>query len=166
MRAWSLYRKPSERGSALVEFTLILIPLLAIIFLTANLAWIIFGWASLQEGVREGVRFGVTGQILPPNTGLDASIQQVVQQHSSGFLNSDNSPSISVQYFSPTTLTNVTGQTGATDGGNVVKVKASMSMKLLVPVWKSNGFSRLSLNLAAASSDVMEGSPGGVAPSE
>lgn len=160
-----------ERGSVFVEFSLVLIPLLAVMFLTIDLAWILFGWASLQEGVREGVRWGVTGEILAPNTGLDASIKQMVQMCSFGFLNSNNSPTITVQYFTPLNLQNVTGQGGATVGGNIVKVTASMSLPLLISIWHNNGtaagtFSNWTIHLTAASSDVMESAPGGVTPPE
>ena len=167
------HRSRRERGSVFVEFSLVIIPLVAMIFLTIDLAWVLFGWASLQEGVREGVRFGVTGQVLAPNAGLDASIEQMVRTCSFGFLNASNpnSPTITVQYYSPLTQTEVTGQAGATVGGNIVKVTASMSLPSLIPIWRNNAtaagtFSNWTLHLTAASSDVMESAPGGVTPPE
>lgn len=164
-------RSDRQRGAVFVEFSLVLIPLLALMFLTLDLAWVLFGWASLQEGVREGVRFGVTGQVLAPNTGLDPSIEQMVQLCSFGFLNAGNAPTITVQYFSPITLQEVTGQPGATAGGNVIKVTATMTLRSLIPIWHSNNtamgtFSNWLVTLTAASSDVMEGSPAGVPPPE
>ena|SRR5581483_994661 len=151
-------RKRHERGSVFVEFGLVLIPTFGLIFLALNLAWVLFGWACLQEAVREGVRYGVTG---PTQTGLDASIKAFVTTMSMGFINSNNNPNIQVQYLSPTTLTDVTGQSGATQAGNVLKVTATISMKSLVPVWKANGtplgtFTGWTINLAAASADVLE----------
>lgn len=153
-----------ESGSILVEFSLTIVPFLALMFLTMDLAWVLFGWASLQEGVREGVRFGVTGQILAPNTGLDASIKQMVTLCSFGF-----APTTKVQYFSPLTMTEVTGQPGATTGGNVVKVTASITLKSLMPVWQKGSavfgtFGAWPVNLTAASSDVMEESAGASPP--
>lgn len=153
-----------QRGSVLVEFSLVIVPFLAIMFLTMDLAWVLFGWASLQEGVREGVRFGVTGQVLAPNTGLDASIKQMVNLCSFGF-----APTIRVQYFSPLTMAEITGQPGATAGGNLVKVTASITLKSLMPVWQRNStalgtFTSWPVNLTAASSDVMEESAGAAPP--
>src|SRR5581483_4502764 len=151
-------RRQRQRGSTFVEFGLVMVPTFGLIFLALNLAWILFGWACLQEAVREGVRYGITG---PVNSGLDASIKNFVTQMSMGFINTVNSPNIQVQYFSHTTLTQVTGQAGATDAGNVLKVTATISMKALVPVWKANGtplgtFTAWTITLAAASADVLE----------
>lgn len=183
-------KRRRESGSVLVEFSLVIIPLFGFIFLIINVAWIIFAWASLQEGVREGVRLGVTGTIIGTNTGLDGSIAQMVQEASVGFANSAaldnnnppslNPPSIRVQYYLPTCPTScapsctwscmdVTGQSGATATGNVLQVTATVTMNSLVPVWKSSGswfgsFSPWPLTLRASSSDVM--APGLTAPPE
>ncbi len=149
-----------QRGSVLVEFSLVIVPFMAMMFLTMDLAWILFGWASLQEGVREGVRWGVTGQLLAPSTGLDASIKQMVSLCSFGF-----APTTKVQYFSPLTMAEVTGQPGATTGGNLIKVTASITLKSLMPVWQpGNKIGGWPVNLTAVSSDVMEESAGAAPP--
>ena len=156
--------KRGERGSTIVEFGLVLVPTLGMMFLAMNVAWIFFGWACLQEGVREGVRYGITG---PVSSGLDSAIKNFMLTTSVGFIN--NTDEIQIEYLSPSTLTNVTGQAGATQAGNVLKVTASITMKSLVPVWTSNGkwmgaFTTWTVPLTAASADVLEtGSP---APSE
>jgi Flp pilus assembly protein TadG len=159
-------RKRRQAGSEIVEFGLLLLPFLALVFLILNVAWIFFGWACLQEGVREGVRFGVTGELLPPNTGLNSSISNVVQQYSFGFLRAANSPVIDIQYYSPTTMQPLSGS-GATDAGNVIRVTASIKLMSLAPLPGSHGgFTTSPITLTASSSDVMEGSPGGIAPPE
>src|ERR1700752_4200556 len=129
-------RKPGERGSSFVEFGLVMIPTFGMLFLSINIAWILFGWACVQEAVREGVRYGITG---PVSSGMDRAITTFVTKMSMGFINPANNPTITVQYFSPTTYTEVTGQSGATTSGNVLKVTASISVKSLVPIWISNG---------------------------
>lgn len=159
-------RKRGERGATLVEFTYVLVPTLGLLFTSMNVAWIFFGWACVQEAVREGVRYGITG---PVTSGLDSAIKTFVTSMSMGFMNKSNSPTISVQYFSPTTYTEVTGQSGATSSGNVLKVTASITLQSIVPVWTANGtflgaFKSWAPTLAAASADVLEtASP---APSE
>ena len=158
-------RRRRQAGSEIVEFGLVLTPLLALVFLILNVSWIFFGWACLQEGVREGVRFGVTGQLLPPNTGLNSSITQVVQQYSFGFLNSRNSPSVNIQYYSPTNMQPLSG-VGATDAGNVIRVSATITMKSLVPAWGSKGFTTTPVTITASTSDVMEGSGSALPPPE
>lgn len=49
-------------GQALVEFALILIVLLLIIFVLVEAARILFAYATLQNAVRSGARYGITGQ--------------------------------------------------------------------------------------------------------
>lgn len=147
-----------ERGSTFVEFQLVLIPTMGLLFLSLNVAWVLFGWACMQEAVREGVRYGVPG---PVTSGLDNAIKTFVTNMAMGFANPQNSPTITVQYFSPTTFSNVTGTAGAASSGNVLKVTASITMQTLVPVWTSTGsglgqFNAWTPTLAAASADVLE----------
>jgi len=150
-------KKARERGSTLVEFMLVLIPTLGMLFMSINMAWILFGWACLQQAVREGVRYGITG---PVSSGMDSAITTFVTNMSMGFISTGNNGTITVQYFSPNTYTELTGQAGATQSGNVLKISASISIKSLVPVWQSNGnlgtFTAWAPTLAAASADVLE----------
>ena len=153
--------KARERGSTLVEFTLTLLPMLALLMLTVDMAWVLFAWASLQESVRAGVRFAITGQTLPGYTGQDASIQTVVQQSSFGFVTAANaSTAVQIHYYSPSTLTE---QFGANSnlGGNVVEIVVTgIPINPLAPLWRSSS----PIVLSASSSDVMEPSPNGVPP--
>jgi Flp pilus assembly protein TadG len=146
-----------EKGSELVEFSLVLLPLLAIVFLTVDAAWMIFAKASLQFGVREGVRYAVTSQTAP-GLGQDASIRSVVQQNSFGFLNgADGAAKISISYYNPVTLV----ATNLNVGGNVVQVSVSgVQVNPLAPVWRGTD----PLQISVLSTDVMEGSPGGIPP--
>ncbi len=150
-----------QRGSALIEFSMMLLPLLACVFMTLDLAWILFTWASIQEGVREGVRFAVTGQVLQGYACQDASIRAVIQMSSIGFVNATNAASVvQIQYYDPLTLQPLNG-VGSNAGGNVVKITVSqISVATFGPILRS----WTPIKLAASSSDVMEGSPGGVPP--
>jgi len=155
-------RKKREHGSTLVEFGLVMIPTFAMLFFAFNIAWIFFGWACVQEAAREGVRYGITGAgISSGASGVDNAIKNFTKSMAVGFMNAHNNPVVTVQYFSPTTLTEVTGQSGSTQSGNVLRVTASIQLKSLVPVWQPNGtkqggFGAWSPTLAAASADVME----------
>ena len=53
-------RKRRQRGSELLEFTLVILPLLAMITVLVDTAWGIFAESTLQRAVRLGVRMGVT----------------------------------------------------------------------------------------------------------
>jgi Flp pilus assembly protein TadG len=155
-------RESFDEGSEIVEFGLVIVPMLALVFLIINVGWMIFAKASLQQAVREGVRFGVTGQVTSGQAGITSSIRQVVQQHSSGFISVANASSkISIQYFSPQTLTAVTGVSSCA-GGNIVQVSVS---GIAVTPLAALLISPAPLILSAISSDVMESSPNNMTPS-
>ncbi len=146
-----------SRGSQLIEFSLVLLPLLALVFLTIDAAWMVFAKASVQYAVRQGVRYAVTSQ-TQPGKGQDASIRSVVQQNAFGFLNGpDGVSKISIAYYNPATLS----PTNMNAGGNVVEVSVNgVLVSPLAPVWRSSD----PLQVSAQSSDVMESSPGGIPP--
>lgn len=125
--------------------------------MTMDLAWILFAWASIQEGVREGVRYGVA---LPVQSGLDNSIRQTVQQCSFGFVdpsnatsNSNNSNSIiQIHYYLPIGMTDVTGTSEAIQGGNVITVTVdSITVGTFGPLWRTWS----PIQLSATSADVL-----------
>src|SRR5664279_657467 len=90
-----------ERGAELVEFSLVMIPMFGILFLTVDLAWMLFARATLQYAVREGARYAVTGQTLS-GMGQDESIRTVVQQNSMGILaGSTGASKITITYLDP-----------------------------------------------------------------
>ena len=157
-------RRQRQRGAELVEFNLVLIPMLSLIFLAVDTAWAIYSKSALQEAVREGVRYGVTGQTVATGTCLDQSIKDVVVEYSMGFLTSSNQSSISIAYYSPTAPgTNLAGSAGATAGGNILQVNVTgVPVKLLAPFFITTA----PMTLSASATDVLESSPGGVAPCE
>lgn len=55
-------RSKSEKGVEAVEFALMLLPVFGLIFLIVNVARVIFARACLQEAVRGGVRYVITGR--------------------------------------------------------------------------------------------------------
>jgi Flp pilus assembly pilin Flp len=150
-----------ESGSTLVEFSVTLVPMLALLFLTIDVAWVIFARATLQHAVREGVRFAVTGQILAGNSCLGPSVQQIVSQNSFGFIPvSQASQYVNVNYYSPTTMAPVLGA-GGPAGGNVVQVSVSpIGIRAMAPLW--HGVSPIPIS--AVASDVMESPPNGIEP--
>jgi hypothetical protein len=148
-------------GSTTVEFALVLIPLMAFVFLLMDTSWLIFARSTLQHAAREGVRFGVTGQVIAPATCLGDSIRQVVVANSFGFIPASAAGSmVTITYYSPSTLNVITGS-GATGGGNVLQVSISgLNIKSFAPVWHSAS----PISLVASASDVLESPPNGILP--
>jgi Flp pilus assembly protein TadG len=150
-----------ESGSALIEFSMALIPLFALLLLVVDVAWSIFARATLQHAVREGVRFAVTGQILAGKSCLGSSVQQVVAQNSFGFVPANRASSyVTVSYYSPVDLSPITGA-GGPGGGNVVQVSVNgVSVRSFGPLLRSAS----PVPLSAIASDVMESPPNGIVP--
>jgi Flp pilus assembly protein TadG len=160
--AWlSRGKRPwKERGSAMIEATLVLVFLFALIFLLIDLSWAVFAKATLQNAVRAGARYAVTSQTsINPGTGLAlgqvASIQQVVQEQAMGFL-SDTS-TISVTFYAvgtnpPTQLTGV----GSNAGGNLVMVSVvGYTLSPLAPLLRS----ATPVTITVSAGDLIEATP-------
>ena len=154
--------KDSERGAELVEFSLVLIPLLLIAFAMMNVAWLFFAKASLQYAVQTGVRFAVTGNIKP-GLGQDASIKQVVQDNAMGFLDgSGGHDLIAITFYSPGNLALPLSGAGSNAGGNIVKVSVDgLQLSVLAPML---GYAANRVTLSANASDITESSPNGTPP--
>jgi Flp pilus assembly protein TadG len=147
--------KAEESGSATVEFSLVMLPLFAILFMTIDIAWIIFGSACIQEAAREGSRYAVLGSGQAEST-LDAGIKQVVQQYSFGLVKTSN---VSVDYYPPTGYSsagvpaNLDGTPQATAAGNIVKITVQgVTIKSAGPIFRLS----TPLQLTASASDVMQ----------
>jgi hypothetical protein len=149
-----------ERGSQVVELGLVLLPLCGFVFLIMDMAWAIYTKATLQNAVREGVRYAITSQTMT-GMGQDNSIKTVVQQNAMGLLSgSSGAALISIQYYLPNTLQLVTGP-GSNVGGNLVEVSVEgYGLPPLGPILRNPA----PLSLSAEAWDRMEGSPGGIPP--
>lgn len=101
-----------------MEATFVIIPLLLMTFLMLDLSMVIFIRTTLQEAVREGARYAITGQnTIGPCQ--DDSIKWVVKKFALGFLNTATASStIHVQFVNPST-----GGQGTNSYENIVNVK-------------------------------------------
>src|ERR1035438_9659531 len=57
-------RKVKQRGSEMIEFTLVLLPFLGFTFLILNIAWAVYTRSTVQHAVAQGVRYAVTSQTM------------------------------------------------------------------------------------------------------
>lgn len=121
--------------------------------LIIDVAWAIFAQASVQYAVCQGVRWGITCRYATGQTGLNASITQIVEQNSMGFITSSNAASVlSIQYLNPSTLATISS--GGPAGGNVLKVSVSgLQTKSFGPLYRNV----TAVATSAVALDVMEG---------
>jgi Flp pilus assembly protein TadG len=158
----------------MMEATFIILPFMAIFFAMFDFGMAIFLKNTMQFAVRQGVRYAVTSQrqtVGGSTLGHDQSIKNIVNQYSFGFLNyvaptgtgrpCAGQGCISIKYYNPSTLLEVTG-VGSNAGGNVVEVSANnLTWAWMVPLLRS----ATPLSFTVSSADVMEPSPAtGVPP--
>jgi Flp pilus assembly protein TadG len=124
-----------SRGSEIIEFSFILLPLLLIIAVLLDSAWAIFAKSTFQYAVRTAVRRGITLTATSPQitggggTCLTAAVQSIVQQSAMGLLHGNNNLQyIKVRYYLPpppnsnAALTDVTAQANGNSPGNIMEV--------------------------------------------
>lgn len=159
--------KHRPSGAALVETAFVLTLLLGFIFLVFDVSWAIFAKGTLQNAVRAGVRYAVTSQTAisgGTQLGQVASIKQVVQQQSMGFLSaSDLNSVVSVSFYSVASATplQLTGS-GANAAGNLVVVSVNgFNLSPLAPLLRSSAPALINVS----SGDLIESSgTGGLPP--
>ena len=154
-------RSRSQAGSALVEGSLVILPLMAIFFALIDYPLAIFIQNTLRGAVREGVRYAITQQVSGGGH-QDVDIKNVVEYNSLGFLNdidiAAGNSSLTIQYYDKS-LTQVFG-TGSNGFGNICVVTAMIKKGWMAPLWRESGL----VPFYASSSDVMENGPAGVIP--
>jgi len=122
------------RGAEPLEFTLVLLPLLAMVTVLVDTSWAIFAKATLQRAVRIGVRCGITLTSSQMATGacLTDTVKGVVQSNAMGLLGSGTGASgyalIKVHYFQPpapdssSAATDVSANSNGDQPGNIMQV--------------------------------------------
>lgn len=106
------FRRRSERGNAIVEFSLTWFPIMALLFGLADVSRMMFMRNMMQNAVREGVRYAITYQLNFDSSGcatMTECIKKVIQKNSLGFFTGtvggvDALQYISVKYYTPDQL--------------------------------------------------------------
>lgn len=167
-------RRRSQRGNAMLESAFVIIPLFAILTATIDFSMALFIRNSLVFAVREGVRYGVTGQTGAGGNGCqDASVKYIVQQNAMGVLNgSAGLAKIQIKFYDQN-LGDVTAAANSNAAGNIMRVSVTGVpwLWMLSKVWENVDMNRPtapqhydSLTMSAASSDIVEAPPGGIPP--
>ena len=158
-----------ERGAAMVELAITLMPFLIFVLAIVDFGVAIFMQNTAQSAVRAGVRYAITSQRLTVSgslVGQDQSIREVVKSQSMGFLNyllplgHTLDQHIDVTFYDQVTLLPVTG-TGSNRGGNIVQISVTgLSYLWMAPLVRGSNF----FQIVASSADAMEASPIGGPP--
>ena len=163
------HRNHLRKGAELLEFTFVLLPLLAMIWTIMDIGWAVFAKSTLQRAVRTGVRTGVTitaAQATAAGTCLTEMVKSAVQQNSLGLLGGSAGLSkIKVNYFQPpdadstAAATDVSTLPGANKSGNIMQVSVqNYSLMPLLPRifdWKTAP-DKSPMNISVYSADLIE----------
>ena len=143
-------RQRKSRGASLIESSLVLVALLALVFGVFDFAYPVFVFGTLRHAVVQGTRFAVVGTAKQGMT-HDESIKDVVKSYSLGLVEGQESK-IKIRYFEP----DGSGETSANDAGNVVTVSVEdYEVPRLAPLlWASDP-----LQIAVTAVDRMEPFP-------
>jgi len=137
-------RNHRRKGAELLEFTMALLPMLAMMFLLLDVAWAIFVKSTLEYAVRSGVRYGITitgTEATAASSNMTAMVKSTVQSNALGLLGGASGLAyIKVHYYQPPapnsngSLTDVSTQTDGNAGLNVMQVSIEgYALPSLVP---------------------------------
>jgi len=177
-------RRRLQSGSSILELALYLLPAMALIISFVNLGLALFSWVTLQNAVREGSRYAITYQTDSSGTQVQ-SIKDATANAALGLVSSTatvstagSPPYVQVKFFLPptatdATATDVTGQTGQNNSGNIVQVSVqNYPLTWLAPITGTSGTNTSpfwtassSLIVNTYSLEVLGGAPtGGIPP--
>jgi Flp pilus assembly protein TadG len=169
----SKLRLKRSSGNLMVEAMLVMLPTFALLSGFFDVTFALFDWTTLQNAVREGVRYAVTFQTAS-GMGQDASIAQTVVTNSMGLLssstavdsNSSGQLSITVNYYTQQNPNTVIPAPGGNAPNNIVEVTVvNYNLQWMVPIAGTiiNPFRNqapATINLYAR--DILGGLPAGV----
>ena len=131
-----------RRGSELLEFSLVMLPLLSMMTVLIDTAYAIYAESSLQRAVRLGVRTGVTLTASQMGAGacLTDTVKNLVQDNAFGILHGAGIGDVKVNYYLPPApnsaapATDVSTQPSGNAPGNIMKVSVQgVSLVPLMP---------------------------------
>ncbi|MGA2192022.1 MAG: TadE family protein [Nitrospirota bacterium] len=122
-------------GQTLVELALVLPLVLLLMFALIDLGMLFYVNLTLQNAVRQGARYNITGQA---ETGK--SLQQVIMDNSNGLVGppNKNGYAITTELVTPgnNTFSNLTGSNFGGKAGQIILVKLNYTWPLMTPLIK------------------------------
>lgn len=165
----SLTRRRRSGGNTIVESAFTLIPTFALIFAFIDFGLMLYRWSSLQNAVREGVRYAITFRTsTSPPLGQVESIKAIVERNSMGLVHANDSPQHIFVKFYTKTAPDTAIATGGNVPGNIVEVSVqNVSYGWIAPLSGSYGGgipffrSTAPINLKVYAFDILGGYPVG-----
>ena len=123
LRATAKVKLKADSGQTLVEFAIAAIVFLLLIFAVIDFSFLFFTKLTLQNAVRQGGRYAITGQAMPSKTRY-ASILQTIENHGMGFAVDSNT----------TICSALKGCTSAGGPGDTVTITVTYTYKFITPL--------------------------------
>ena len=124
-------RADRRSGAQIIEFTLVLLPLLSMVFVLLDFAWIIFAQATVVRAVRVAVRAGITltASQMVGAACLTDTVKGIVQTNGLGFLiGAPGLAYIKINYYLPpvpgsaAAATDVSALSSGNAPGNIMQI--------------------------------------------
>ena len=132
-------RRRTDSGQTLVEFALSAVVFLLLVFAIIDFSFLYFAKLTLQNAVRQGGRYAITGQAMPGKTRY-LSIMQAVQDFGLGFASGSN-----------TSICSTGGGCGSGGGpGDTVTITITYPYKFITP-WMAPFFTNGSYTIIVSS---------------
>src|ERR1035437_9563819 len=162
-------RADPRKGAEIMEFTLVFLPLLAMLLVLIDISWAVFAKSTLEYAVRTGVRTGITitgTQAAAAGGCVTDIVKAKVQANALGLLaGSSGLGKIKVNYFLPSgtsaAATDVSSQTDGNKPLNIMQVSIQgFALRALAPrIWNWRQSADVSASaIYAASADLIEAS--------
>ncbi len=161
-------RARRSKGAEVMEFTFVLLPLIAILSTLLDTAWAIHAKSTLDRAVRIGVRTGITLTAAQMATGacLTDTVKSTVQQNALGLLSGSRLSLVKVHYFQPPApnssapAVDVSAQPNGNAPGNIMQVSVqNFSLIPLMPrifSWRPGTVDNAPLTVSVSSADMIE----------
>jgi Flp pilus assembly protein TadG len=158
-----------SRGAEPLEFTLVLLPLLAMVTVLVDTSWAVYTKSTLQRAVRIGVRNGITltASQMVQGACLTDTVKKTVQANAMGLLTgSSGLAMVKVHYFQPPAVNStsaavdVSANSDGNQPGNIMQV--SVENYSLVPLlpriynWKTAADKNPLVIVGVFSADLIE----------
>jgi Flp pilus assembly protein TadG len=158
-----------SRGAEPLEFTLVLLPLLAMVTVLVDTSWAVYTKSTLQRAVRIGVRNGIvlTAGQMAQGACLTDTVKSTVQANAMGLLRGDSGLAmVKVHYIQPPAANSagaavdVSANSDGNQPGNIMQV--SVENYSLIPLlpriynWKIQADRNPLVIVGVSSADLIE----------
>ena len=127
----------NEKGTSIVEFAFVAILVFGLLFAIVDLGMMFYVNLTMQNAVREGVRYAITGSSDLDLGGVAASVRTKIRNSSVGLCDRDRCPNNKIHFFvlqSGVPVAIPPESLGVGGPGDIMVIRVDYSWPLLTPL--------------------------------